>query len=62
MIKFSRNPLRWILALILAPITPLLVLLVANTGKNAGTYAGILMMPVLQEHPWVLALMGFAAI
>lgn len=36
MIKLVRNPLRWVLAIVLATIAPSLVLLVANTGKMQG--------------------------
>jgi hypothetical protein len=48
MIKLSRNPLRWMLAVLLAAIAPILVLWVANAGKNLGGYASSLMMPVIQ--------------
>ena len=60
MIKLTRNPLRWVLALVLVPVMPFLVLLVANFGKDCGEKVSTMMMPVLLENPWMLLpLAGF---
>lgn len=58
MVKLSRNPVRWILALVLLPVVPFLVLLVANLGRVTAEKTWELAMPVLLDNPWMLIVMG----
>ena len=56
--KLSSNPLRWALALILMPLAPALVLLIAHKGAELAGHVSTLGMPFIVENPWVLAPIG----
>jgi multisubunit Na+/H+ antiporter MnhC subunit len=54
MMKLSRNPIRWVIALALIPVAPGLVLWLAGLGQQTAetTHA------TLMENPWILVIVG----
>ncbi|WP_132705759.1 hypothetical protein [Pseudomonas aeruginosa] len=54
MMKLSRNPIRWVIALALIPVAPGLVLWLAGLGQQAAEITH----PTLMENPWILAIVG----
>jgi hypothetical protein len=60
MMNMTRNPFRWILALVLAPVAPFVVLWVASLGREYGELAGSMMVSLMAAEPWMMV--AFAAL
>ncbi|HCF4080860.1 TPA: hypothetical protein NIE23_005329 [Pseudomonas aeruginosa] len=52
--KLSRNPIRWLIALVLIPVAPGVVLWLASLGHQTAE----IMHPTLMENPWILVIVG----